>query len=177
MNKEIKLIYDKIPSAQFFIPDKNLFRSTLFALNPNGIFNDSYDLLVQKIESFENKEISEGGRNVDYKYIFKKYDDYIEHWQANYGDRDPKYIKAKDALQNPLGWLSDNGFMKFYSVAKTKDSIYIFGGFSEDVLRKKLRIFNTLIGKENSNEHEEPKSEIEIKNAAGNSQGAIEEPF
>ena len=157
MNKEIEDILKKIPDDVSFIPDKNLFKKLFFEINPTGDYDEAYDLIVYRID-FEDKANTnrpEDDKPYTFKYLVKKFNGYIEWWRSINGDTEEKYISKDDKLKSPRDWLNDRDYRNVYSVRRSHLSEYLFGGFSEEVLERKLRIFNTIIGKDNGEEPEE----------------------
>ncbi len=163
MNNEIKKIVKKIPDEQSFIPDMDLFKKSFFAINPIGNLPDTYNILILRMSSFENEgSVSvEDKLPITYKYLIQKYDKYINWWQTEYGDKDPKYIKAIHKLKSINVWLEDRDWDMFYTATKTHTDEYLFGGFTEETLLRKLNIFNSLIGKEVIIEEPKPKRKVE----------------
>jgi len=153
--KSLKQILKKIPDDTDFIPDMNLFRETIFNINPSGNLEDSYKILIDSIDlDIKNNSLRPEDNNpYTFNYLIKKYDSYIKWWRHTYGDAEEKYIPKDDRLKNVYNWINDNTYKEIYSIKKNYLNDYIFGGFSEEVLLEKLKIFKVLIGKE---KYEEP---------------------
>jgi len=175
MNKELKKIYDRIPMDKDFIPDQDLFMKTMFQLNPQGNLINSYNSVLRILESANSidKQTVEGKGVFGFKYLFYKYDKYIEFWKNKFGDIEEKYIKSIDKLKPIDKWIDYEGFEEFYNSDKNHLNAYLFGGFTEETLRKKLAIFNQIIGKENGTEQ----SEIQEPEFKGIDNPKSEDPF
>ena len=113
---------------------------------------------------------------VNFKYLIYKYSRYVEWWTIEHGSKDPKYVANKDKMQNAYDWLSTQGFNQFYKHSKTQTDEYIFGGFTEETLKRKLNIFLKLVGKKplEVNEQEEDDQEPSLE---GSDTRGSEDPF
>lgn len=180
MNKDILVLFKKIPNTVEFFPDLKLFKKTMFAINPTGDPNEAYRLLQFRLDEFETnqtKSIEEG--EMTFKYLMEKYDKYVMWWESEFGNKDPQYISKADRLMNLESWFENKGYNKFYSKQITHLDTYLFGGFSEAALDNKIAIFNKLIGKQ---EDGEPISEEQFETAERPKQGTDftpdnEDPF
>ena len=119
MNKEIKIIFDKIPDTIEFIPDDKLFKETIFSLYESRNFNEAYRLLLYRLED-HSPTVENKSKLITFKYLFQKYDKYIIWWNDEFGAKDPVYISKKDKLQDLEDWLTLQGYNRIYANRKVK---------------------------------------------------------
>lgn len=175
MNAEIKKIYDKIPDDVGFVPDRDLFRVSFYALNEDDNLVSAYQVLLNILSMHGNDKNIENTGNITYKYLVSKYDTYLEWWIQKFSETEEKYIKKDDKLKSPEIWLAEKGYNNAYKAAKTKTSYYLFGGYTEETLLNKLKIFNKLIGRED--ETRVQKQNEQEESYTGVSQDGSGEPF
>jgi len=151
MNKEIEDILKKIPDEVEFIPDRDLFKKLFFDQNPQGDINRAYELLIFSIETENNNGAirPEDNKKYTFKYFVKKYDRYLIWWKSTYGDVEQRFVSKDNKLKNIIDWFDESEYRNMFTLSKSHLDDYLFGGFSEEVLERKLRIFNTILGKDN----------------------------
>jgi len=141
MTDEINDLIDVIPDESDYYPDTDVFRQTFFNINPIGDFNEAYRVFTIRYEQARDLENPEGNGFITYKYMCKKYIEYINWWNSTFGDKDPKYVGKNDKLKDPEKFFDDMLYNRIFAVSKTTKDYYIFGTNTFETLRRKLSIF------------------------------------
>jgi hypothetical protein len=120
------------------------FTNKFFNLNPDGDLLYVYKLLSITFENIkhENKYNPATGELYTFNDIVDKYEEYLAYWDAKFGDREEKYIKADDKKMNPEDFLRIEGFTKSYPIPKKRRDYYLFGKNNPDKL---LNMYNNFI--------------------------------
>lgn len=173
MTNDILKLIEVLPDNTEYIPDKDVFRATLFNINPSGNFEEAYRILVLRLSDIKNTHVPEGEKVFTYKYLCTKYDEYLNYWQSVFGDKDPKYIAKTDKQRNPEAFLDDKFYNQIFSVTKGAKDFYIFGANSFETLRRKLAIFK----QRNLNQNIEIPKEVKPPKIKINEATKSSEPF
>ena len=112
--------------------------SEYFNLNPVGMPELTISAVRKKLKN--PNEFLIDGLPFNLPGLVIKYKKYIDWHRKKFG-LDEKFVKTADKLCSPDEFVEMNRFYNSFGMAKGKREYYLFGEFTENELREKLRSF------------------------------------
>ena len=111
------------------------FMNDFMSLNMEGNPFDTFDKYNEVMASYNGVKTVEGGEYT-FDYIVKKYKKYLDYWDRQFGNKDPKYISGKDKRKSPYDYIKGHHFQEVYEEKGSLRDKYLFGKYGKDELLK-----------------------------------------
>lgn len=92
------------------------------------------------------------GLILNFDELYNRFDNYVKWWQITYKNRDKQYIKKTEQIAHIMKFVSTKMYNNKYEVKKDDRDKYLFGDFSDEYIRKRVKEFKDKIGKKDEQE-------------------------